>query len=71
MADRTLRNLREKRRYLHRQLDRWEPLVARLRANLAETEAAIQAIAPELAPPPRRPAATPRTPTSRAASCRG
>jgi hypothetical protein len=59
MADRELRNLREKRRYLHRQLDRWEPLLARLRANLAETEAAIQAIAPGLKLPPRRYAPNP------------
>lgn len=60
MADaRALRNLREKRRYLHRQLDRWEPLLARLRANLAETEAAILAVAPHLRLPPRRYAPNP------------
>ena len=59
MADRKLRNLREKRRYLHRQMDRWEPLLARLRANLAETEAAILAIAPGLKLPPRRYAPNP------------
>lgn len=59
MESRELRNLREKRRYLHRQLDRWEPLLARLRANLAETEAAIRAVAPELKLPPRRYAPNP------------
>jgi hypothetical protein len=54
MPDRTLANLRRKRVYIHKQLDRWEPLVARLRASLAETEAAIQAIRPELQLHPRR-----------------
>lgn len=54
MAIPDLANLRRKRRYIHRQLDRWEPLVARLRESLAETEAAIQAVAPELTLLPRR-----------------
>jgi hypothetical protein len=49
-----LANLRRQRVYTHKQLDRYEPLVARLRAKLAETEAAIQAIAPELPLPRRR-----------------
>jgi hypothetical protein len=50
----TLANLRRKRRYIHRQLDRLEPAVARLRASLDETNAAIQAVAPELNLPPHR-----------------
>lgn len=54
MDSRTLGNLRRKRLYIHRQLDRLEPAVERLRASLAETNAAIQAVAPELLLPPRR-----------------
>jgi hypothetical protein len=49
-----LANLRRVRLYTHKQLDRYEPLVERLRVKLAETEAAIQAIAPELPLPHRR-----------------
>jgi hypothetical protein len=59
MEDHVLANLRRKRRYIHKQLERWEPLVARLRAFLAETEAAIAAIAPELNLPSRRYAPNP------------
>jgi len=59
MTDHDLTNLRRKRRYIHRQLDRYEPLVTRLRASLAETEAGIAAIAPELNLPPRRYAPNP------------
>ena len=54
MDPRTLGNLRRKRLYIHRQLDRLEPAVERLRASLLETNAAIQAVAPELMLPPRR-----------------
>jgi hypothetical protein len=54
MDSRTLANLRRKRVYIHKQLNRYEPLVARLRASLAETEAAIQAVAPDFNFPPRR-----------------
>ena len=46
--------LRRCRLYTHKQLDRYELLVARLRAKLAETEAAIQALAPEVPLPHRR-----------------
>ena len=46
-------NLRRKRVYIHKQLNRYEPLVERLRASLAETEAAIQAVAPDFNFPPR------------------
>ena len=54
MDSRTLGNLRRKRLYIHRQLDRLEPAVERLRVSLAETNAAIQAEVPELMLPPRR-----------------
>jgi hypothetical protein len=54
MDPRTLANLRRKRRYIHRQLDRLEPAVATLRLSLVETEAAIHAVVPELNLPPRR-----------------
>jgi hypothetical protein len=54
-----LANLRHVRLYTHKQLDRYEPLVARLRAKLAETEAAIQALAPELPLSHRRHAPNP------------
>ncbi len=53
MDSRTLANLRRKRLYIHKQLNRLEPAVARLRASLIETEAAIQAAAPDLNLPPR------------------
>jgi hypothetical protein len=53
MDSRTLANLRRKRVYIHKQLNRYEPLVARLRASLAETEAAIQAVAPDFNFSPR------------------
>lgn len=49
-----LGTLRRRRLYIHRQLDRYEPLVERLRENLADCNAAIQAIRPELPLPPRR-----------------
>ena len=49
-----LATLRRRRLYIHRQLDRYEPLVARLRENLAECEAAMRAIRPELFLLPRR-----------------
>ncbi len=54
-----LANLRCKRCYIHKRLDYLEPWVARLRADLAETEAAIQAVAPQLNLPPRRYAPNP------------
>jgi hypothetical protein len=54
MDSRTLANLRRKRIYIHKQLDRLEPAVARLRAFLDETNARIQAEVPELPLPPRR-----------------
>jgi hypothetical protein len=54
-----LATLRRRRLYIHRQLDRYEPLVARLRESLAECEAAMQAIDPRLFLPPRRYAANP------------
>ena len=59
MPDPILASLRRKRIYVHKQLDRLEPAITRLRASLAETEAAIQAIAPELNLPPRRYAPNP------------
>ena len=49
-----LGTLRRRRLYIHRQLDRYEPLVERLRANLADCNAAIQAMCPDLGLPPRR-----------------
>jgi hypothetical protein len=54
MSPRDLANLRRKRLYIHKQLDRYKPLVERLRASLDETNARIQAEVPELALPPRR-----------------
>jgi hypothetical protein len=54
MDSRALGNLRRKRRYIHRQLDRLEPAVARLRESLAETDARIASVAPELNLAPRR-----------------
>lgn len=53
MNSRTLANLRRKRLYIHKLLNRLEPAVARLRASLVETGAAIQAVAPDLNIPPR------------------
>jgi hypothetical protein len=53
MDSRTFANLRRKRLYIPKQLNRWEPLVARLMASLAETDAAIQAECPDLNLPPR------------------
>ena len=44
-----LTKLRQKRQRIHRQLDKLEPLVAGYRAMLRDTEAAIHALAPELA----------------------
>ncbi len=49
-----LLRLRAKRRHIHRQLDRYQPLVARLVASLAETEAAIHVVEPQLFLHPRR-----------------
>jgi len=49
-----LRNLRRVRVYTHKQIDRLQPKLDRLKARLAEVEAEIQAIAPELLLPPRR-----------------
>ncbi len=49
-----LANLRRKRLYIHKQLDRYEPLIARLKTALIEAETAIQAVAPDLNIPPRR-----------------
>ena len=66
MPNPDLANLRRKRRYIHRQLDRLEPAVARLRESLAETEAATNAVAPELNLPPRR---YKTNPTSHAENC--
>ena len=51
---RALGNLRRKRQYAHKQLDRLEPAVARLKESLAETKTKIAAVAPELNLPPRR-----------------
>lgn len=51
MDSRTLANLRRKRLYIHKQLNRLEPMVARLQASLDETNARIQAEVPELLPP--------------------
>jgi hypothetical protein len=48
-----LGRLRPKRRFLHRQLDRYEPPVERLCQSLEKTNAAINAITPELSLPPR------------------
>jgi len=53
MSNPDLINLRRKRLYIHKQLARYEPLVERLRASLEETNAAIQAICPDLNLPPR------------------
>lgn len=54
MIDPNLINLRRKRLYIHKKLDQLEPAVARLRASLEETNAAIQALDPQLMLPPRR-----------------
>jgi len=43
-----LTKLRRKRSRIHRQLDRLEPLLADYQAKLADTEARIHALAPEL-----------------------
>jgi hypothetical protein len=53
MVDPPLKKLRAKRIRIHRQLDKLEPMVAAYRAKLAEVEAAIQALAPELPLPTR------------------
>jgi hypothetical protein len=53
MVDPPLKKLRAKRIRIHKQLDKLEPMVAGYRAKLAEVEAAIQAIAPELPLPAR------------------
>ena len=47
MTGKDLANLRRKRLYIHKQLNSYEPLVARLRAALAETDAAIQTECPD------------------------
>jgi hypothetical protein len=49
-----LRNLRRVRVYTHKQIDRLQPQLDRLKAKLAEVEDQIRAIAPELQLPPRR-----------------
>lgn len=54
MRDSELTKLRRKRSRVHQALDRLEPLVADYRAKLAELEAAIQVLAPELQLHPRR-----------------
>lgn len=54
MSDPTLANLRRRRRYIHRQLDKLEPQVAAYRAKLAAVNAAIHVLDPELWLPPRR-----------------
>lgn len=54
MRDPDLTKLRRKRSRVHQALDRLEPMVADYRAKLAELEAAIQALAPELQLHPRR-----------------
>jgi hypothetical protein len=51
MDSRTLANLRRKRLYIHKQLDRLEPAVARLRESLAEANSAIQASLTGTEPP--------------------
>ena len=48
-----LEKLRRTRSQIHRQLDKLEPLLAGYRAKLAEVEAGIRAIAPELDIPKR------------------
>jgi hypothetical protein len=53
VVDPPLKKLRAKRIRTHRQLDKLEPLIAGYRAKLAEVEAAIQALAPELPLPTR------------------
>jgi len=53
MDPRTLANLRRKRLYIHKQLNRLEPAVSTLRASLVETDARIQAECPDLNLPPR------------------
>ena len=54
MRDSDLTKLRRKRSRVHQALDRLEPPVADYRAKLAELEAAIQGLAPELQLHPRR-----------------
>lgn len=53
MTGKDLANLRRKPLYVHEQLARYEPLVERLRASLAETNARIQTECPDLNLPPR------------------
>ena len=53
MQDRSLPNLRKAQIRIHRELDKLEPLLESYRAKLAEVEAAIQALDPQLALPTR------------------
>ena len=53
MVDPPLKKLRAKRIRIHKALDKLEPMIAGYRAKLAEVEAAIQALAPELPLPTR------------------
>lgn len=53
MDPRTLASLRRKRLYIHKQLNRYEPPVARLRAALEQTDTKVQAAHPDPNLPPR------------------
>jgi hypothetical protein len=53
MPDSTLAGLRAKRRRIHAQLWRVEPLLAGYHTKLAEMNAAVQVIDPQLWMPPR------------------
>jgi hypothetical protein len=53
MSRTDLEKLRRTRSQIHRQLDKLEPLLAIYQAKLAEVEAGIRAIAPELGIPKR------------------
>ena len=54
MLDPRITKLRHARARINRVLERLEPVIAGYREKLAGIEAEIQAIAPELKPPPRR-----------------
>lgn len=54
MQDSELTKLRRARSRVHRQLDKLEPLLAGYHAKLADLNARIQTLAPELNLPPRR-----------------
>jgi len=54
-----LPTLRRKRRRIHAQLDKLEPLLAGYRAKLSDINAAIHALDPQLWMPPRRYAVNP------------